>query len=221
MTDLQTIERLKKVENTENLTVFSQQNFICFTISGQKTPSFLRDKKFFLCKNLSFDEIFDKFTDPSNQTDYIVEYQGSMHNAIRQLLGRFSLRRAAGGMVFNNAGQCLLIQRNGMWDLPKGHVERGETHTYAALREVEEETAACNLQIGNLIAKTYHIYKLHNEWILKQTSWYEMRTSGKQHLLPQTEEGITQVLWAEPEKAAQLLNTSYSTMQYLATFLNK
>lgn len=221
MTDLQTIERFKKVENAEILTIFSQQNIICFTISEQKTPAFLRGKKYFLCKNLSFDEIIDKFTDPSNQTNYVVECQGSLRNAIRQLLTCFSLRRAAGGVVFNNAGQCLLIQRNGMWDLPKGHVERGETHTFAALREVEEETGARNLHIGKPITKTYHIYKLYDEWILKQTSWYEMHTSAQQHLLPQTEEGITQVLWAAPQKAAQLLNTSYSTMQYLATFLNK
>ena len=46
----------------------------------------------------------------------------------------------AGGVVFNRRGEVLVIQhRNGTWVFPKGHLEPGETHLAAALREVEEE----------------------------------------------------------------------------------
>ena len=39
----------------------------------------------------------------------------------------FRLVEAAGGAVVNDRGERLMIYRNGRWDLPKGHWERGET----------------------------------------------------------------------------------------------
>ncbi|MGL4610067.1 MAG: NUDIX domain-containing protein [Trueperaceae bacterium] len=54
----------------------------------------------------------------------------------------------AGGVVFNKTGQVLLLgHRNGTWVFPKGHLDPGETHLMAAIREVEEESgvvARCN-----------------------------------------------------------------------------
>ena len=60
---------------------------------------------------------------------------------------------AAGGLVMASAGtltgastgsqeeaRYLFIQRNGLWDLPKGHQEPGEDIRATALREVSEET---------------------------------------------------------------------------------
>lgn len=47
----------------------------------------------------------------------------------------------AGGVVFDPDGRVLLIrQRSGEWVFPKGHLDPGEDHLTAALREVEEET---------------------------------------------------------------------------------
>jgi diadenosine hexaphosphate hydrolase (ATP-forming) len=47
----------------------------------------------------------------------------------------------AGGVVFNKAGQVLVLgHRNGTWVFPKGHIDPGETHVTAAIREVEEES---------------------------------------------------------------------------------
>jgi diadenosine hexaphosphate hydrolase (ATP-forming) len=47
----------------------------------------------------------------------------------------------AGGVVFNKAGQVLVLgHRNGTWVFPKGHIDPGETHVVAAIREVEEES---------------------------------------------------------------------------------
>jgi diadenosine hexaphosphate hydrolase (ATP-forming) len=46
----------------------------------------------------------------------------------------------AGGVVFNGTGQILVLgHRNGTWVFPKGHIDPGETHIIAAIREVEEE----------------------------------------------------------------------------------
>jgi diadenosine hexaphosphate hydrolase (ATP-forming) len=47
----------------------------------------------------------------------------------------------AGGVVFNREGQILVLgHRNGTWVFPKGHIDPGETHLIAAIREVEEES---------------------------------------------------------------------------------
>ncbi len=51
-----------------------------------------------------------------------------------------SVIEGAGGVVFNGLGEVLLLQdKNGAWVFPKGHLDPGETHLDAALREVEEE----------------------------------------------------------------------------------
>lgn len=47
----------------------------------------------------------------------------------------------AGGVAFDPDGRVLVIrQRSGPWVFPKGHLDPGENHLEAALREVEEET---------------------------------------------------------------------------------
>lgn len=46
----------------------------------------------------------------------------------------------AGGVTFDPNGRVLVIrQRTGAWVFPKGHLDPGEDHLVAALREVEEE----------------------------------------------------------------------------------
>ncbi len=51
------------------------------------------------------------------------------------------LVEGAGGVVFNKAGEVLVLgHRNGTWVFPKGHIDPGETHIVAAIREVEEES---------------------------------------------------------------------------------
>lgn len=49
--------------------------------------------------------------------------------------------RSAGGLVFDESGRVLLVERaDGGYGLPKGHVEPGETAEQAAVRELREET---------------------------------------------------------------------------------
>ena len=56
------------------------------------------------------------------------------------LLQEYQYIRAAGGIVHNSEGQILMIFRRGLWDFPKGKVEKDETTEEAAVREVLEET---------------------------------------------------------------------------------
>jgi 8-oxo-dGTP diphosphatase len=67
-------------------------------------------------------------------------------------LGRSWPRAAASAVVFR--GDCvLLVERgkppvSGVWSLPGGHIEPGETARAAALREVAEETGVTAELIG-------------------------------------------------------------------------
>lgn len=49
--------------------------------------------------------------------------------------------KSCGCIVMNEKNEILLVHHNaGHWDLPKGHVEEGETEEQTAKREVKEET---------------------------------------------------------------------------------
>ena len=63
------------------------------------------------------------------------------------------------------------------------------------MREVEEE---CGIKIGKAggkIISTYHTYIFKGEIVLKKTYWYSMKYKGSGKLIPQLEEGITDVRW--------------------------
>jgi 8-oxo-dGTP pyrophosphatase MutT (NUDIX family) len=110
----------------------------------------------------------------------------------------FILIEAAGGCVFNQKGQLLVIYRRNSWDLPKGKIDAGETPDIAAIREVQEETGVLNLSIAHEITQTWHTYKQKNR-ILKKTYWYEMITSDV-NLTPQLEEDIEEARWVDPQE---------------------
>ncbi len=123
--------------------------------------------------------------------------------------------KAAGGLVRNEEKRYLFIFRNGKWDLPKGKLDNGETAKVAAVREVEEE---CGIQINSLgekICNTYHIYELNNERILKKTSWYQMLAFRQNKLIPQLEEGITDVRCLAPGEFMMIRQNTYPLIRDL------
>lgn len=124
----------------------------------------------------------------------------------------FEIRKAAGGLVVNNKNEKLFIKRNGLWDLPKGHLEKGEKNRSAALREVEEECGIQNLKITKKIARTYHTYMLKKVMVLKPIKWYLMAYGDNKTPKPQTKEGITQVVWAKNNEIEQMLKETYSSI---------
>lgn len=126
----------------------------------------------------------------------------------------FTPVEAAGGLVTDGEGRVLLIFRNGRWDLPKGHVEHGEGIETCALREVEEETGLRGMSQGAPLARTLHFYNWHGVWTLKTCHWYRMNYAGRPSpLVPQQEEGITQVAWIEPERLPALLAGSFRSIR--------
>jgi 8-oxo-dGTP pyrophosphatase MutT (NUDIX family) len=121
----------------------------------------------------------------------------------------FRVVEAAGGLVYNPKGKILMIQRKGRWDLPKGKLDRGETPSKAALREVAEETGVDDLALGPKLLETYHVYTERKQRILKRTHWYRMRSSGKVALRPQADEAITEADWTGNRKLAERVRHTY------------
>jgi hypothetical protein len=108
---------------------------------------------------------------------------------------RLKVIEAAGGLVMNEQNKYLFIKRNGKWDLPKGKLELNEKKKDAAVREVEEECGITVKKLDKKLLKTYHIYELKGKVVLKISHWYAMHAKSNQKLVPQLEEGITEVKW--------------------------
>ncbi len=83
----------------------------------------------------------------------------------------FDWRYAAGGVVMVD-NKILTIVRNGIPDLPKGHIDPDETEENAAYREVFEETGLGKPEIIIKLPTTYHCYQLDNSWILKKPAGF-------------------------------------------------
>jgi len=126
---------------------------------------------------------------------------------------QFQVIEAAGGVVFNELEQVLWIYRNDRWDLPKGKIEHKEERTTAAIREVEEECGITNLVLKDFLIPTYHIYAYKEAHVLKITYWYEMFTNSGQALVPQLEEGITEVSWLKGIEMQEAIKDTYDNIK--------
>lgn len=124
----------------------------------------------------------------------------------------FRFAPAAGGLVVID-NSIVAIERNGIPDLPKGHIEKGESPDIAALREVREETAISNLSIIKQLPSTHHCYLLNGQWTLKQTSWYLMKTDNDFKPKPQQEEGITKVYLLNKNNVNNFLEKTFISLR--------
>ena len=122
---------------------------------------------------------------------------------------QFSIIKAGGGLVRNNDEEILLIFRRGKWDLPKGKLDKNESLEDCALREVSEETGLRQIELGKQIATTYHTYVERGTLILKESHWFGMTASGSELLIPQTEEGISDILWAKKDNLAEYKSNTF------------
>jgi 8-oxo-dGTP pyrophosphatase MutT (NUDIX family) len=128
---------------------------------------------------------------------------------------RFQLIEAAGGVVTNSKKQVLWIRRNDKWDLPKGKVEVDEQIQEAAVREVKEECGLTSIRLGVLLGVTYHIYSCKDVYVLKKSYWFSMSCPAQQDLIPQLEEGITEVVWADAALHQMYLENTYASISEL------
>ena len=139
------------------------------------------------------------------QTSDVEKTFKSIKNSLRVI-------EAAGGLVKNEDEKFLFIKRNGKWDLPKGKLEPKETKKNAAVREVEEECGIQIKKLGKKLLKTYHVYEIKGKTVLKISHWYAMEAKGNQKLVPQAEEGITEVKWFSKKDFSIIRSNTYANI---------
>ena len=151
-----------------------------------------------------------KWLDEGEENLEINDVDNEILAAVIKKIFRFA--PAAGGLVLINNG-IAAIERNGIPDLPKGHIEKNESPDEAALREVREETALSNLSIIKQLPSTFHCYLLNNQWTLKKTSWFLMKSDDEFRPKPQEEEGISKVYLLNKDNVNEFLQKTYSSIR--------
>ncbi|MEP6646687.1 MAG: NUDIX domain-containing protein [Saprospiraceae bacterium] len=121
--------------------------------------------------------------------------------------------KAGGGLVINPFGKVLLIFRRGVWDLPKGKQDPGETLIQTAVREVREETGIPDLKVIEKMGNGYHCYMMSKQRTLKRTRWYLMQTQSPDNLVLQKEEGIQDAAWFDPKELPKLNMPMYNNIR--------
>jgi 8-oxo-dGTP pyrophosphatase MutT (NUDIX family) len=155
------------------------------------------------------------------KVEYVVKLVISCKNGknlFEMLSNSLTKITAAGGVVKNLQQEILFIKRLGRWDLPKGKTEQGESARQAAIREVEEECGIKSLIITRQLPCTYHIYRSpyidkENNWVLKETSWFEMEYHGNDLPVPETKEQIEAVQWFSKRQLPVVLENTYGSLK--------
>jgi 8-oxo-dGTP pyrophosphatase MutT (NUDIX family) len=81
--------------------------------------------------------------------------------------------RSAGGLVVRNSRILLISTQDGKrWQLPKGHIEEGETPEEAAVREVREETGVTGRILAPLPPVEYWYIEKGRRRVHKKVEYY-------------------------------------------------
>ncbi len=167
-------------------------------------------------------QIISQIESTSSPRDFFI-LNHDVNSAWSYFRSQFVEISAAGGLVRNAESSLLFIKRLGVWDLPKGKIEKKETAELAAMREVEEECGLSGLQIIKQLDSTFHIYRspylsYPNNLVLKETKWFSMFYSGNEIPVPQVEEDIEEVTWFSRMDLGQVYSNTYLS---LSDFLEK
>lgn len=135
-----------------------------------------------------------------NQIEVMIRCQFDSPKArdegFRKLNRKFKSKYAAGGLVINEFQEFLAIKSRDRWSLPKGGIEPDESPEEAAIREVEEETGLLLPIVIGALNPSYHVFQdRKSKFILKKTHWFLMHVADRPEVVPQDEEGITEVKW--------------------------
>jgi len=131
---------------------------------------------------------------------------------------------AGGGLLWrykDNKTEIALIKRKGVWDLPKGKQEPGESIISCARREVAEELGIPAPEVTGHIGQSWHSYTENGVCFFKTTYWYTMKpTQPNPDFKPQKNEQIEAVKWVEVHNALKLVE--YENLKLvLQTFITR
>ena len=95
---------------------------------------------------------------------------------------------------------------DGLWVLPKGQIDAGESSEEAALREVTEETGAHGQSLGKL-GDTRYWFNWENERVFKVVSFFLVRYEGGRlgDILDEFRHEVAEARWLPLAEAPTLL----------------
>ncbi len=193
--------------------VFIYDKTVIFTEDLNTTAS-EKNEQIFKCNSLSgLLSVFEDFISNDEINNLFVVIEKDVDKIFEDFLSGFQLIEAAGGIVRNSKNEFLFIYRFNKWDLPKGHIEKGEEPEKAAKREVEEETSISDLKIIRQLPCTFHSYILNNKRVIKKTYWFEIFTKSEQTPQPQINESITKVEWIPKNEVKNVLRNTYLSIK--------
>ena len=197
-----------------NIQIYFNNKFIELSSNDIQNSQNQAIKKSYLLNDnkLNFNKIIDEFLfDPSNDNIKIVS--SDLNSLLELFKSKFYYIEAAGGFIEKD-NEFLFIHRQGIWDLPKGKLEKGETIKNAAIRECEEECGIKQLTITKQLSSSFHLYKYKKGFALKQSYWFYMKSDYSKKLTPQIEEDIDEVKWfSKHEIETIIIKHTYYTIR--------
>ncbi|MDG1953589.1 MAG: NUDIX domain-containing protein [Polaribacter sp.] len=187
--------------------VFVNDKPIILTDSLKKNNNF----RVYLFKDVVVDEILHKLKRGNSKGVNL--FCANLERDWKTFKKHFKVVSAAGGLVLNPDNEILFIYRLGIWDLPKGRIEIGETIEETAVREVEEECGVAGLILEKPLITTYHLFFMDDIQQLKITHWFLMKTDFQEKLTPQLEEGITKVVFKNETQVQQAKQNTYANIK--------
>ncbi|HVU94676.1 MAG TPA: NUDIX domain-containing protein [Puia sp.] len=194
---------------------------------------YFNDKPLFLCDEMTSEikeyahhddaVMIDDFSHPAVNSMIHEMRQPKVHAGIfvhkdfgelrKAFWKKFLLVKAGGGLVHNREEKYLFMLRRGVWDLPKGKLDPGETIEHCAIREVMEETGIGGVIMEGPLLITYHTYDESGKHILKETHWFRMQAPAPGELTPQSEEQITELRWVDADGMKVLLRNTFPSIK--------
>lgn len=185
---------------------------------------FYNSRKFCLQEDIDINEdrdiwgVFSGFLH-SNEGHFLLPCK-EPDNCLRRIKKKLIHHRGAGGIVINSEGHLLMIERFGKFDLPKGHIEKNEEKSEAAIREVTEECGIQPSSVEKELPPSYHIFKKADQFVLKEVFWFLMYYHDNEKPLPQVSEQIISADWYTKKAVRKNRDNTYDNLKvYLDYFL--
>ncbi len=135
----------------------------------------------------------------------------NVDKSFKRIFEPYHKLEAAGGLV-RRKQKFLVIKRKGLWDIPKGGIDPGESREDAAVREIEEECGIMGHLIEQPLVVTYHIMKWKEKSALKRTHWFVLNYTGGKKTKPQKKEGITKADWFTEDELLAIRGNTYGSI---------
>lgn len=179
-----------------------------------KSVDFVSESIIYADSQVSFEKVILKLIRETPENKNVTVICDSVKKVWKNFKSECKFIQAAGGIV-QREDEFLFIERNNLWDIPKGKHEKGELIEETALREIEEECGINEMILKELICTTFHTYFFKNKWHLKETHWFHLSYSGNKQIVCQAEEGITDARWFKRSDFSEIETKTYQSIQFV------